>query len=108
MIVKTMDDVRDAFDRMAKHNRVSLTALNDLAGAGSGILTRLRRKDVPARGGKTGQLSEADIKMSTALRVIQAAGWELVLQPAVRGNRRQQVLDAVRNTGGKDVVAEEE
>lgn len=102
VIVKTMDDLRDALDRMCKHNRVSLTALNDLANIGQGILTRLRRKDVKSRSTPDAlpHPIQADIKFSTLLKVVDAAGWDLVLQPKAQPSRRSRVLDAVRMEGG--------
>lgn len=101
MIVKSMDDLRVALDRMARHNRLSLSALNDLAEVGQGILTRLRRKDVKSRShpGAPQHIVQADIKFSTLLKVIDTAGWELEFRPKAQPNRRSRVLDAVRAKG---------
>lgn len=102
MIVKSMDDLRDVLERMANHNRVSLSALNDLAQIGQGILTRLRRKDVQSRSYPESptRVIQADIKFSTLIRVVEAAGWEMVFRPKPQQNRRVRVLDAVRAEGG--------
>lgn len=98
VVVRNMDDMREAFDRIAKHNRVSLTALNQLANVGQGVLTRFRRKEAPSKVGGGGTIP-TDLKLSTTLTIIEAAGWEIVLRPVAKGTRRQQVLDAARNTG---------
>lgn len=105
MIVKNMDDLRDALDRMAKYNRVSLSALNDLARVGAGILTRMRRNDVKTRSTRDDEvrLIKADMKLSTLLTVVDAAGWEMVLQPKDRPNRRTRVLDAAREENQGEV-----
>lgn len=102
MIVKTMDDLRDALDRMCKYNRVSLTGLNDLANIGQGILARLRRTEVKSRSypGAPQRDIRADIKFSTLLKVVDAAGWEMVFQPKDQPNRRTRVLEAARAEGG--------
>lgn len=102
MIVRTMDDMRAAFDRMAKHNRLSLTALNDMAAVGAGVLTRFRRKEAPSkhstRGDTKGTLTPTDLKLSTMLAIIEAAGFEIEIRPRVQDTRRRRVLDAARNT----------
>lgn len=102
MIVRSMDDLRTALDRMAKHNRLSLTALNEVAQIGQGILTRLRRKDVKTRSGPGSPIRDiqADIKFSTLIRVVESAGWEMEFRPKEQGNRRTRVREAARAQGG--------
>lgn len=102
MIVRSMDDLRVALDRMAKQNRVSLTALNDLAQIGQGILTRVRRKVVKTQShpGSPVRDIEADIKFTTLLKVVESAGWELEFRPKSQPNRRTRVLEAARAEGG--------
>lgn len=102
MIVKSMDDLRTALERMAKYNSLSLTALNELAQIGQGILSRLRRKDVKTRSGPGSPVREiqADIKFSTLIRVVESAGWEMEFRPKVQANRRARVREAARAQGG--------
>lgn len=97
MIVRTMDDMRAALDRMARHNRVSLTTLNGMANVGQGILTRFRRKEAPTKG-KGDKRTPTDLKISTLMAVIEAAGFEIEIRPRVQAARRQRVLDVARDT----------
>lgn len=100
MIVRTMDDMREAFERMARHNRLSLSGLNDMAEVGKGVLTRFRRKEAPTKGkGATGEVSPTDLRLSTVLRIIEAAGFEVELRPRTQVARRQRVLNQARGNG---------
>ena len=109
MIVKTMDDLRAALERMATHNQVSMTGLNELAKIGQGILARLRRGQARTRSYPDSpvRLIEADIKFTTLLRVIEAAGWEMELRPKSQPNRRTRVLNAVRDENQKGVAGDQ-
>lgn len=102
MRVRSMKDIREALDKMASYNRVSLTGLNEIAPVGQGILTRLRRDIVPSRPrkGETETVVEPDIKLSSWIKVVEAAGWEMVLQPRTTESRRARVRQAVRGEGG--------
>lgn len=103
MQVRNMDDIREALERMARHNRVSITGLNEMASVaaqvGQGILTRLMRKEVPSRPrhGETASTVAPDIKLSTFLRVINSAGWVMELRPVETENRRTRLRAAARN-----------
>lgn len=103
MRIRNMSDVREVLDKMASHNRVSVTGLNEIAPVGQGILTRLRRPIVPSRPrqGETTTKVEPDIKLSSWIKVVEAAGWEMVLQPATKESRRARARRPDRSGGGE-------
>lgn len=105
MNLNSMADVRESLDRMAAYNKVSITGLNIMAGVAKGILARLRRAEVPSRNrpGDPTVIIEPDIKLSTYITVVKAAGWQLTLEPVPLPNRRTRKLaEIAANGGGED------
>lgn len=104
MKITSLDDMRTALVRMAAVNKVSMTTLNDLAKVGSGCLTRFMRVEIRVRtkeGVLTDERTPTDLRLATIIKVVEAAGYELVIQPKEGSGRtrRQQVLDAARQQG---------
>lgn len=100
--VESPQDLRDAIQKMADANKVSVTTLNQMAGAGLGILRRyLRGRDRRKLGGVlVEETSETDIKVSVILKTVNAADYELVLRPKPKANRREQVRQVQRKRRG--------
>lgn len=98
LTIENAQDMRDAIQKMADANRVSVSTLNLMAGAAAGILRRyLRGKDRRRIDGVlVDELVETDIKFSVVLKTVEAAGYELVLQPKPTAPRRERVLNARR------------
>lgn len=96
--VASPQDLREAIQKMADANKVSVTTLNGMAGAGLGILRRyLRGRDRRKLGGVlVEETAETDIKVSVILKTIDAAGFEMVLRPKATAPRRERVRQAQR------------
>ena len=100
--VESPQDLRDAIQKMADANKVSVTTLNELAGVALGVLRRyLRGRDRRKIGGVVvEETAETDIKVSVVLKTVNAADYELILRPKPKGNRREQVRQVQRKRRG--------
>lgn len=112
MLITSLEDMRNAITQMAKTNRLSVTALNDLADVAKGSLNRFMRTNVRARRGPkqelTAELVPTDLRIATMLKIVEAAGYEVVIQPKNTKTRRQQVLEAARDRGTVNEVIQAE
>ena len=107
MIVKSLDDMRKALELMAARNKVSMTTLNDLAKVGQGCLSRFMRGEIRVRKGRTltDEKTVTDLRLATIIKVVEAADFELIIQPKSTGTRREQVRAAARQRGSVDDAA---
>lgn len=103
MLITSLEDMRNAITQMAKTNRLSITALNDISNVAKGSLNRFMRTNVRARRGPnqelTAEMVPTDLRVATMLKIVEAAGYEVVIQPKNTKTRRQQVLEAARDRG---------
>jgi hypothetical protein len=109
VIIKDHDDLRRAIEQMAADARVSVTGLNELAGIAKGVLTRFMRGTVRRRLGPEKKLSDqtipTDLRTLSLIKVVEAAGYELIIQPKSQTSRRQQVRRAAARQRGDANVA---
>lgn len=98
-------DARDALARVCEERAVSLTALGVLGGVGNASLTRFvlqRRKISNGTYAKTNNLY-----ISSFIKALDAAGYEVVVRPKEAGSRRERRLRALkdRNASNGSAVA---
>lgn len=96
--IATLQDMRDAIQKLADVNRVSVTTLNNMSGASGGLLRRFLRVVDRRRinGVLVDETYETDIKFSVLLKAIDAAGYEMQLRPKSSAPRRERVREVQR------------
>lgn len=98
MKIETLADMRAAFVKMAETNRLSITALNGISDVALGVLNRFIKGRDRRRINEVlvDETYEPDMKFSAVLKVVNAAGYEMIIQPKPTENRRKRVLAAIR------------
>lgn len=95
--MNTLDEARVAIRQVAEARRASLTAMSDAAGIARGVITRF----ASSMGQR--QIDNPDIRLSSVLRFLDYAGYEMVFRPKDTRSTRQRLRDAAR--GGADDAA---
>lgn len=104
MIIRHNQDARDALIAAAKMASLSVTALTEKAGIGMGTLTRFAfQKTRQRKVGAPGERPEPELWVSTWLKALDTAGYEVVVRRKVSGSRREQRLQVLKAKGADDV-----
>lgn len=100
MKIGSNQDARDALARVCAERGISLTALSALGNVGNASLTRFvlqRRKVNNGDYAKTNNLY-----VSSFIKALDAAGYEVVVRPTETGSRRERRLKALRQRSASD------
>lgn len=96
-IIRDNEDARRAFHGVARELKVSVTALAESAGLSSGSVNRFVFERLHMKSGVRSKTS--NIHLLTLLRVMDNAGYEVVVRPKVPGSRRERRLAALKERG---------
>jgi hypothetical protein len=96
--IHSNDDAREAIKSIAKAVGLSVTALATQAGISTGSINRF----VFARPGtKNGvKFESVNMHLLSLIRVMEGAGYELVVRPKETGSRRSRRLAALKERNG--------
>lgn len=92
MVIKNLEDAREAIRKATDSNPLSITALSEVAGIARGSMTRFMNSQK-----RVHQLKNPDIYLGTYLDYLSATGYEVVVRRRERPSRRQQARE---NRGG--------
>lgn len=92
--VHDLEDARQAIRKIAASQNASVSALSDASDLSRGVVNRFVSNTRKTEGGVT------DIRLSSLLRLINFAGWEIVIRPRDNRPRRTRIREAARGANG--------
>lgn len=100
MKIGNNQDARDALLKACEEQNMSLTGLNVASGVGRSSLTRFVFQSRVVSPGVYAK--ENHLYISSFVKALDAAGYEVVVRPKVPGSRRERKLRALRQGGNGD------